>query len=225
MIAIDHLMDVRKHIDGLHAVLFDLDDTLYSEKDYVRSGYREAAKLLPGIPHAAERLWEYFAAGKPAIDALLCDTGCYTEALKQSCLQAYRLQKPDIALYPEADQLLAALRVQGLFIGIITDGRPEGQRAKLSALGLWDRIDAVIITDELGGIAYRKPHPAAFRLMKEKAENGLGKTLCYAQLCYIGDNKGKDFIAPEQLGMRSILYRNRDGIYAETMNDEIHAQR
>ena len=37
----------------------------------------------------------------------------------------------------------------------------------------------------------------------------------YEQMCYIGDNIRKDFIAPEQLGMKAIWFRNKDGLYAE----------
>ena len=33
MIEIDNILDIEKYIDGLDAVIFDLDDTLYSEKD------------------------------------------------------------------------------------------------------------------------------------------------------------------------------------------------
>lgn len=38
MIEIDKITDVSNYIDDLKAVVFDLDDTLYSEKEYVRSG-------------------------------------------------------------------------------------------------------------------------------------------------------------------------------------------
>ena len=32
-------------------------------------------------------------------------------------------------------------------------------------------------------------------------------------MCYVGDNIKKDFVAPEELGMRCIWFRNRDGLY------------
>ena len=35
----------------------------------------------------------------------------------------------------------------------------------------------------------------------------------YRDMCYVGDNVSKDFIAPEKLGMLSIWVRNPDGIY------------
>lgn len=36
-------------MSGLKAIIFDLDDTLYREKSYVRSGYRKIAKLFPQL--------------------------------------------------------------------------------------------------------------------------------------------------------------------------------
>lgn len=72
-------------------VIFDLDDTLYSEKQYTRSGYKAVAKLL-GDEALADRLWTYFENGKPAIDELLNELGCIGR--KEECLEAYREQIP-----------------------------------------------------------------------------------------------------------------------------------
>ena len=36
---------------------------------------------------------------------------------------------------------------------------------------------------------------------------------------YVGDNPVKDFQAPQQLGMKSIWFRNADGIYQDTNKD------
>ena len=60
-----------------------LDDTLYSEKQYVRSGYKAVAKLL-GDEALADSLWTYFENGKPAIDELLNELGCMGR--KEECL-------------------------------------------------------------------------------------------------------------------------------------------
>ena len=68
-------------------------------------------------------------------------------------------------------------------------------------------VDYIIVTDELGGVEYRKPNPRAFETMKEK----LGVE--YSEMCYVGDNIKKDFVAPEKLGMRSIWFKNKDGLY------------
>ena len=60
MIEIRTLSQVESCLDGITAVIFDLDDTLYSEKDYVRSGYKAAAALFPEVPDMAAKLWKAF---------------------------------------------------------------------------------------------------------------------------------------------------------------------
>ena len=207
MIEISDVLEVKNHINGLKAVVFDLDDTLYSEKEYVRSGYQKIAEILPEVENAAEKLWMLFEAKKSAIDELLKMESIYSEEVKQACLHAYRYQIPDIHLYEGVKEMLEDFRAKGLKIGIITDGRPEGQRAKLQVLKLEKMVDYIIVTDEFGGSEYRKPNPIAFHTMKDK----LGVE--YAEMCYVGDNIKKDFISPERLGMVSMYFRNKDGLY------------
>lgn len=151
MIEIFEILEVKEHTEGLKAVIFDLDDTLYSEKEYVRSGYRKVAERLPEVDHAAEKLWKLFEEKKPAIDALLQQEQIDMEERKQICVDAYRYQLPDIHLYEGVAGMLKELRAQGMKLGIITDGRPEGQRAKLQVLELASMVDQIIVTDELGG--------------------------------------------------------------------------
>ena len=146
-------------------VIFDLDDTLYSEKQYVRSGYKAVAKLL-GDEALADRLWTYFENGKPAIDELLNELGCMGR--KEECLEAYREQIPEITLYDGVVDLILELKSKGIKVGIITDGRVSGQKRKLQALGLDKLIDDIIITDELGGTQFRKPCDIAFRIMQRR---------------------------------------------------------
>ena len=45
----------------------------------------------------------------------------------------------------------------------------------------------------------------------------------FEQMAYIGDNLMKDFQAPKQLGMKSIWFKNQDGLYRykEKFNDRL----
>lgn len=190
----------RKKKSEIRCVIFDLDDTLFSEKEYVRSGYREIERKT-GV--SADALWRAFEEGKPAIDTVLSELGRLQE--KELCLQIYRNHQPKIELYPGVKELILLLKEKGCFVGIITDGRPEGQRAKLEALGL--HVDKAVITDELGGPAFRKPCDIAFRIMQRAAN------VDFEEMVYIGDNPTKDFVAPKKLGMQTIWFCNRDGIY------------
>lgn len=188
---------------AVKGVIFDLDDTLYSEKEYVKSGFRAVSDGLGG--GYEEKLWAYFEAGKPAIDSLLKELG--QEERKAEVLSAYRGHKPDIRLYPGVTETLRDLKARGIKIGIITDGRPEGQNLKLEALNLFSLADDVIITDELGGAQFRKPCDIAFRIMQTKWR------FHAEEIIYVGDNPVKDPPAPRQLGMQFRLFVNPEGLY------------
>lgn len=193
-------------------VIFDLDDTLYSEKQYVRSGYRAVAKLL-GDEALADRLWIYFENGKSAIDELLNELGCMER--KEECLEAYREQIPEITLYDGVSDMILELISKGIKVGIITDGRVSGQKRKLQSLGLDELVDDIIITDELGGMQFRKPCDIAFRIMQRRWG------LPFDQIIYVGDNPTKDFQACRQLGMRWMYFRNENGLYSNTLIEGI----
>lgn len=207
MIEIQKITDILQHLDGLKAVVFDLDDTLYSEKEYVKSGYFAVSQMLPQIKNAEAKLWKLFEDKKSAIDELLISEGIYSDELKQKCLETYRSHLPAIHLYDGAAEMLALLRKRGLLLGIITDGRPEGQWAKIRALKLTQYINHIIVTDELGGVEYRKPNKKAFVLLKELFN------VRFSEMCYVGDNIKKDFIPCEQLDIKPIYFVNKDGLY------------
>lgn len=207
MIEIQNILDAEPYVHHLKAVVFDMDDTLYSEKEYVKSGYEKIAEAIPQVEHAADKLWELFEQKQPAIDGLLKNENIDLPEVKEMCLKIYRYQDPQIHLYPGVKEMLERMRKDGIKLGLITDGRPEGQRAKIKALGLENLFDQLIITDELGGAEFRKPNPLAFEKMRERFG------IEYSQMCYVGDNLAKDFIAPQKLGMKSIWFKNKDGIY------------
>ena len=206
MVTIERILDCEACFGNVEAVIFDLDDTLYSEKAYVRSGYRAVAEAFPQIEDMKEKLWRAFEEGLPAIDTVLKNEGLWSEETKAKALECYRLQEPQIALYQGVEEMLKRLK-QTKRLGLITDGRPEGQRAKIKSLGLIAYFDRIIITDELGGIGFRKPNPLAFRQMQE----ALGTS--FEKMIYVGDNLNKDFIAPTALGMQCCYFKNADGLY------------
>lgn len=190
-------------------VIFDLDDTLYNEEQYIKSGFKAVAEYL-GKNDAVEKLWDYFKKEMPAIDAYLNEIG--QSEKKQDCLNVYREHNPNIELNAGIIDLLSDLKRNGIKIGIITDGRPSGQRKKIAALGLEKLVDDIIVTDELGGEQFRKPCDISFRIIQRRWR------IPFEQLIYIGDNIEKDFQAPKQLGMQWILIRNEVGLYS-TLED------
>lgn len=203
MISVNNILAVEQYLNNIDGVIFDLDDTLYSEKDYVKSGYKAIAEQFTEINDAEKKLWMAFIKGEKAIDSVFLAEGMVEK--KADALQIYREHMPTIKLYEGVEKLLYRIKESGRKIGIITDGRPNGQRNKIAALKIV--VDEIIITDELGGIQYRKPNSTAFELMRDRLQ------IDYDRMVYIGDNIVKDFIAPEKLGMNTIYFRNIDGLY------------
>ncbi len=207
-------------IDG---VVFDLDDTLYSEYDYIKNGFHLAAQeltrlleeqagaLQDDIPQMSAQDWygymlDAYHGGQRPIDAAFTKSGLKEEEAKRRVLLAYRNQQPTLFLYPWARELLSWLTSEGGIqkehIGIITDGRPEGQRAKLSGLGLYDLAGEILVTDELGGPRFRKPCDIAFRIMQ------LRMNIPMERILYVGNNPAKDLKAPRVLGMKALFFDN-----------------
>ena len=207
MISITNILEVEQYLSGFKVVVFDLDDTLYSEKEYVKSGFKYIARFFPDIETAYEELYGLFLQRKNAIDEFLRVHNIYSDELKEKILHEYRFHVPDIHLYDGVYEMLQNLKRAGHKLGMITDGRVEGQKNKIDALRLNDVFDKIIITDSLGGVEYRKPNPKAFEIMKDFFNTS------YSDMCYIGDNIFKDFDVPRLVKMQSIYFSNKHGIY------------
>jgi putative hydrolase of the HAD superfamily len=191
-------------------VVFDLDDTLYLEADFVRSGFAavEATLRVEGLAATAWLLHESGQRGTVLTEALLRhDREPTTEEVRRA-VAVYRCHTPRIGLAPDAD---TALRVfasdPSVELALLTDGDAVTQRNKIEALGLADRIGRIMITDELGpDRTYWKPHPEAFRLLQ-------GGVRPCSTCVYIADNPRKDFDAPVQLGWHTVRLRRHGGLW------------
>lgn len=196
-----NINDAKKEIKG---VILDLDDTLYGEKEYVKSGFK-AVEMFLKIDGASDALYDKFLNGEKAIDVYLNEIG--KKNLIKECIDIYRNHIPAITLYKGVNEAIIELKNKGIKVGIITDGRPNGQRNKIIALGLDKLIDDIIITDELGGEQFRKPCDIAFRIMQRRWK------IPFENIIYVGDNLHKDFQAPKQLGMQWKYIQNKEGLY------------
>jgi len=196
----------------IKAVVFDLDDTLYSEREYAFSGFTAVASAFKGqlgdpVDTIAQLKALFDTEHRPRMfNALLNQRGLpEDEQLVVAMVETYRRHIPRISLYPDADAALTRLRAQ-YKLGLISDGRTDTQTLKLNALKLLPRLDGTIVTSELGP-GYEKPHPRPFEWMAES----LGGD--HDQYAYVADNAAKDVIAPNALGWMTIQIVRPDGIY------------
>lgn len=201
-------------ITGLRAVVFDLDDTLYPEQAYAFSGFAAVGEWLRSRVSCefdpTERMKALFLAGERGhiFDRLLTEIRhADAKTLVPEMIECYRMHAPRIELHADARAAIPAWR--GRFrLGLISDGTLAMQQAKVAALGLTRLLDEVILTGQWEP-AYGKPHTRAFELMETRLR------LHGQALVYIADNCGKDFIAPRQLGWRTVCVRRPAGIYRD----------
>lgn len=193
------LLQVELELMGVPraSVFFDLDDTLYLERDFARSGFVAAGAWLEkevGVHGLAELCQGMFEAGQRSriFDDALGALGLASDpALVGLLAELYRTHEPTIALAPDAVRYLAS-GSHNSHMGLITDGPHGTQRAKVRALALDDKFELIVYTDTLGP-GCGKPHPRAFELVEEWASPDL-------PLVYVGDNPRKDFVAPRARG-------------------------
>jgi putative hydrolase of the HAD superfamily len=190
---------------ALRGVVFDMDDTLYLERDYVRTGFQAVAASLEN-EQAFDFLWGHFLKGTRGntFDLLASELGPSIDV--SSLVETYRSHRPVIDLLPEYRPLVAELQELGLPVGLITDGHATPQRNKAEALGLPGLLKDLVLTGEWGA-EYSKPHHRAYRHYADLWG------IAPESLVYIGDNPKKDFVAPNELGWRSIRLRMPGGIY------------
>ena len=194
-------------------IIFDLDDTLILEEEYIKSGFREVATELSKKHNFSKesifkKMIELFKEDSNMLFNRLLETFDmqYTKEDITNLVKIYREHKPKIHLLPDAKNILNYLHEKNYRMGIITDGYKETQRKKLEVLNISSYFEHIIINDELGK-EFWKPHSKSYELMKE---NFLSE---YSNMVYIGDNLKKDFITPKNLGMKTIHIKRKEGIY------------
>lgn len=174
-------------------VVFDLDDTLYKEVDYLKSAYREIASKLGKFN--VEELYQHMLAWYYTKENVFEKLELLYSVEKSELLSLYRNHYPTISLAEYVLDTLNQLESKGCTLGIITDGRSVVQRNKIKALGLssWISDDNIIISEEFGS---EKPCEANYRFFMDKYPDD--------EFVYVGDNIMKDFISPNKLGWKTI---------------------
>jgi putative hydrolase of the HAD superfamily len=204
-------------------VAFDMDDTLYLERDYVRSGFAAAgtwARRELGVQDLEDRAWAAFEAGVRGriFDEVLDACGVRDDAsVVPRLVDVYRSHAPAIELLDDVRTWLVA-RPTGVALAVVTDGPMASQRAKAAALGLASWAHPIVFTEALGP-GRGKPHPAAFE--RVEAATGLAAAAC----AYVADNPAKDFAGPRRRGWRTVRVRRTGSLHAGTRSgDDVDAE-
>jgi putative hydrolase of the HAD superfamily len=201
-------------VSRLVAILFDIDDTLYSTTEFAASARRNAVRAmidagveLPEdvlLKELDEVLAEFSSNYEHHFDKLL-------QRLRPSSLSrvnpalivaagvaAYHDTKfRELKPFDDVIPLFRDLKDAGLRVGIITHGWTVKQAEKLVRLKLVPYIDpkAVFISDQIG---ISKPNPKLYlAALRDLA-------LEPAQAMYVGDSPEHDIAPPHSIGMITV---------------------
>lgn len=205
----------------IKVVLFDLDDTLISEDDYIKSGYNHVAKVienrysLNAIEIYDDLYRLYIEDSKNVFNRVLDKYDIkYNKDDIMFLVNEYRNHIPTIEFYDDVVPTITELKKRGIKIGIISDGYLSTQKNKAEVLGLYNLFDKVIFTEEFGR-EYWKPHPKSFEIMKEYFD------VNYDEMIYIGDNPEKDFFISSIYPIKTIRINRNKSVYltSQYLND------
>ncbi|MDR2470822.1 MAG: HAD family hydrolase [Treponema sp.] len=197
--------------DGIRAVAFDLDGTLYPN-------YRLFFRLIPGLC-AHPRFFRTFArvrrelhrrgadrAGPPfpsfydeqavlMAELLGEDPGAIRQKTETLVYRGWEEFFKNIALFPHVRETLEALRGAGLKTALLSDFPPA---RKIALLGLEGLFDALLSSEETGAL---KPSALPFAAL----ERALG--IEAPAVLYVGNSPRYDAAGARGAGMRTALLR------------------
>ena len=189
--------------------VFDLDDTLYREKEFLISAFKAISSELlnsHGV-ECFEEMLSLFEEGKDVFGGIISKYK-FQNVTKEDLICRYRTHYPSITLNPGMRSLIKNIHPICLSLGILTDGRSITQRNKISALGIGHYFDSMVISEEFGS---EKPNEANYKYFEKKYVG--------ADFIYFGDNLEKDFLVPNKFGWNSIcLLDSGQNIHKQNLN-------
>jgi len=201
-------------------VVFDLDDTLFPEYQFVLSGFHAVSEwvlnkyAVTGFYATAKTLFKQGFRGNVFNTALSELNVNYDTPLIEEIVKVYREHKPNITLYEDAQWAIDFFRTNTR-LGIITDGYLMTQQNKVASLGIEAMVDTIVYSDAFGRKCWKPSKVPYLKLMRN-----LG---CTGNRCfYIGDNPKKDFVEAKKLGWKTVRICREEGEYSHLFCDKAH---
>lgn len=192
----------------VHAVLFDLDHTLWERDTAVRrlvAAQYDGSAALAAVPRDeyVERvlmLDDHGTADKKAMyEQVVREFGLQPSLAEELRTHFWANFKNYFEPVPDAFTVLNALRAAGLKTGIITNGSVAAQDAKISGLGLAPLMDVILVSEREG---ISKPDRAIFH----RALDRLGVRPGAAW--FVGDHPEFDVRGAAEAGLTAVWVRS-----------------
>jgi putative hydrolase of the HAD superfamily len=210
---------------SLDAVLFDIDDTLYSTTAFARDARRNAVQAMiahgldlpeeEAIRELAEVVSEFTSNYDEHLDRLLDRLGPAhwggrnPAVLIAAGIVAYHQTKErQLRPLPDATAILRTLHRGRVRTGIVSAGLRVKQAEKLVRLGVLPWLDpgAIFFSDQMG---VSKPNPKIYAKACEALR------LSPSRVLYVGDRPETDVHPPKKIGMRTVHFRGAHGRYSD----------
>ena len=194
----------------IKAVIFDLDHTLFDRHGTLKS-------LVPRLREEFQvntkmtddeigDIWCYaddhfVYIGWEHIHAYLIKMGVFSRAPEYKDYSAfiYKHFEKNAVAFPETVPMLNELRAKGYKTGLITNGYPYLQYAKVDMLGLRECFDEIMVTGDYG---IHKPDRGIFDIMREKL------SLSPEEMVYVGDNPINDIEGARGAGWKTVWMKS-----------------
>jgi putative hydrolase of the HAD superfamily len=184
----------------IKAVIFDLDDTLYDEKEFVKSGFKVVSSYMAKKCDLDEEkfynllLSVFSEKGRNNVfDLALKKLNMHEKGIVAEMVRIYREHFPNITLFREAQKLLPELKKE-YRLGLVTDGIKEVQKNKVEALNIESLFDVITYAVEFGGKNNAEPFLATLERLKVKPSESI----------YVDDNPLKGFTAAKKIGVITV---------------------
>ncbi len=201
---------------GCRGILIDLDNTLYAYDPAHEAALKKTHPVSPLALSFEDFAFQYKQARDRVTERLTPQASCRSRLLAfQMLCEAWRVPCPyekaleldraywhhfieAMELDPEAGRFLDLCSRQGLPVCIVSDLTTEVQIRKIVRLGLQEKINYLVTSEETGK---EKPDPVMF-------QTALSKMNLKAKECVmLGDNPDKDIKGAEALGIKAFLIR------------------
>ena len=220
-------------MDTVRAVIFDLDDTLYSYEaadEVAFAAVADYAKKRFGLePERTRELHDQcFARQKrelgddnAGIHSRIVRFEKFLEELKKPVFP-HALNLTDLywntfldhmTPEPGITELLRVLRLRGIQTVVGTNMTAYMQFRKIAKLGIGQYIDTVLTSEEAGA---EKPSLKFFMFLLTKLGRAPGECV------YIGDNARRDYEGAENAGIPAVWYAAKPGVHPEEEEKTVH---
>jgi len=212
-------------LPALDAVLFDIDDTLYSTTAFARDARHNAVMAMiregldvgedEGVRELSEVVAEFTSNYDAHLDRLLDRLGPSRwggrnpAVLVAAGVVAYH-QTKERQLRPldDAIVLLRTLHRSGVRVGVVSAGLSVKQAEKLVRLGVLPYLDpsAIFFSTQMG---ISKPNPKIFAKACEAMR------ITPTRALYVGDRPETDVAPARAVGLKTVHYRGAHGRYSD----------